>query len=198
MRAPYKKLLLILIKVVFLIFVASMIVIQIPELEYDLGDRSPVTIDGPQELSIRQFPHAVFAAVKGTPDFRHAFVYRRYGLSYTYFNIEPYGARLVVRTYEPVDEKWEELRLFLGKLRPFNHQPFHYRIREIYKEKFDAEIPEDAFFLGLDDVPKVSGWQVGAVIFASILWMVLFYMFFLFKKKKPLPKQGEGPMSRKP
>jgi len=188
MRTPFKKLLLFLAKVVFLTFVASMIVVQVPELEYDLGDRTPVTINGPEELSSSRFPHAVFAAVKGTADFQHAFVYSRYGLSYTYFNLETYGARLVVRTYEHVNEQWKEIELFLGKLRPFKSQPFHYKIRDIYKESFGVDIPEDAFFLGLDDVPEVSGWQVGAVLFASILWVVLFYMFFLFRRNKTKPK----------
>ena len=188
MRMPFRRLLLLLAKVLFLIFVASMIVIQIPELQYDLGDPTPVTIAGPEELSSRRFPGTVFAAIQGKPDFQRGFVYQRYGLSYTYFNLVPYGVRLVVRTYEPVNEQWKELDRFLGKLRPFKRQPFHYKIRDIYKEKFDVDIPEDAFFLGLDDVPKLSGWQVGAVIFAGILWLVLFYMFFLFGRKKAKPQ----------
>ncbi|MBI4772712.1 MAG: hypothetical protein HY788_00790 [Deltaproteobacteria bacterium] len=189
MRAPFKKLLLLLAKIAFLIFVASMIVVQIPELEYDLGDRTPVSIGGPEELSSNRFPRAVFAAVKGTADFRHRFTYSRYGLTFTYFNLDNYGARLVVRTYEPVNEQWEKIELFLGKLRPFKSQAFHYKIRDIYKESFGVDIPEDAFFLGLDDVPKLSGWQVGAVVFAGILWVVLFYMFFLFRRKKTKPQQ---------
>ena len=92
---------------------------------------------------------------------------------------------LVVRTYEPINDEWKDIKMFLGKLRPFNRQPFHYKIRDIYEEKFDTEVPQDAFFMGLDDVPRVSGWQVGAVIFAGILWLVMFYMFYFYKWKKP-------------
>ena len=39
----------------------------------------------------------------------------------------------------------------------------------------------NAFFIALDDVPKVSGWQVGATIFASLLWIAMFFLFFFFK-----------------
>ena len=99
----------------------------------------------------------------------------------------------MVRTYEPVTDEWKDLNRFLGKLRPFNHQPFHYKIRDIYKEKFDIKVPDNAFFLGLDDVPKISGWQVGAVTFAFVLWLVMFYMFYFFKWEKPsLNDTGES------
>jgi hypothetical protein len=32
-------------------------------------------------------------------------------------------------------------------------------------------------FLALDDVSRISVWQIGALCFASILWLCLFYFF---------------------
>jgi hypothetical protein len=171
-------------KVMLLVFIGGMLIIQIPELRYDFGPREPVVVSGPEGLAPERFPRATFVSIKGRPDFERAFVYRRYGLSYTYFNIVPYGMRLVVRTYDPVTEKWRNLNRFLGKLRPFRRQPFHYRIRDIYLDKFDVEVPEGAFFLALGDAPRASGWQIAAVVFAAILWMVLFYVFFIFRRKR--------------
>ncbi len=171
-----------ILKVLALLFVGSMILVQVPELLYDLGPKTPVSISGPDELSSSKFTRATFVSIKGTPDFEKAFVYKRYGLSYTYFNIKPYGMRIVVRTYLPVTDDWKKLNRFLGKLRPFKHQPFHYRIRDIYREKFDIPVEKNAFFLALDDVPHLSGWQAGAFIFATLLWIVIFYMFYFYKK----------------
>ena len=173
-----------ILRVFMLLFVGGMVYVQIPELTYDFGSKVPQPITGADELTPQKFSKTTFVSIKGEPDFENAFVYKRYGLSYTYFNIKPYGINLVVRTYEPVTDEWNNLRMFLGKLRPFNHQPFHYKIRDIYKEKFDKDVPENSFFLGLDDVPKVSGWQVGSVIFAFVLWLVMFYMFYFYKWKK--------------
>ncbi len=173
-----------LLKVLALLFVGSMVIIQIPELSYDFGPQQPVEINGPEELTRSRFNKSTFASIEGTPNFDRAFIYKRYGLSYTYFTIEPYGINLVARTYEKVTDKWKDLTRFVGKLRPFNKQPFSYRIRQIYRDKFEEEVPEDAFFLALYDVPKVSGWQIGALIFASLLWGVMFYFFFFFKWKR--------------
>ncbi|MCF8131484.1 MAG: hypothetical protein K9N10_23500 [Deltaproteobacteria bacterium] len=175
-----------------LVFVAGMIFIQIPELLYDLGPKKPVAISESKDLSTEKIPGTRFVSISGKPDFERAFVYQRYGLSYTYFNIEPYGERLVVRTYEPVTDEWKDLNRFLGKLRHFDRQPFNYRIRDIYEEKFGVIIPEDAFFLGLNDVPQLSGWQVGAFIFACILWVVMFYMFYFYRWKRESHQKQEN------
>lgn len=184
MKIFSKKFFLTLLKLAALAFVGSMILVQIPELQYDLGPKVPKPVPGPDELTREQFSGATFVSIKGKPDFKSAFIYRRYGLAYTYFNIEPYGMNLVVRTYEKVTDEWKQLNRFLGKLRPFDRQPFHYKIRGIYEEKFDTEVPEGAFFLALNDVPRISGWQIAAVAFASLLWLVMFYMFFFFHWKK--------------
>jgi len=176
-----------ILRIAALLFVGGMVYIQIPELTYDFGPKIPKAIKGVDELTTQNFSGTTFISIKGDADFERAFVYKRYGLSYTYFNIKPYGMNLVVRTYEPVKPgDWKKIKMFLGKLRPFNRQPFHYRIRDIYENKFDTEVPDNAFFFALDDVPKTSGWQVGAVIFACVLWCVMFYMFYFYKWPKPV------------
>jgi len=173
-----------LLKILALLFVGAMILMQIPELRYDLQEARPVFITGQDDMTQERFSSSTFVSISGTPDFEKAFIYQRYGLSYTYFTVKPYGMRLVVRTYNPVTAEWKDLNRFLGKLRPFNDQPFSYRIRQIFQDKYQTEVPEDAFFLGLEDIPKVSGWQIGAVIFAGTLWMVMFYMFFFFERTR--------------
>jgi len=172
---------LLALKIVALAFVGAMVLVQIPEMRYRLGPKEPVVISEPGELSLGKFPGVAFVMIQGKPDFGNAFVYRRYGLSYTYFNLESYGMRLVIRTHRTVNPEWRQLDRFVGKLRPFRYQPFHYRIRDIYREMFGAMVPADAFFLALDDVPRLSGWQVGAVTFAALLWIAMFYLFFIFK-----------------
>lgn len=171
------------LQVMALVFVGAMGLIQVPELLYDLGNRTPISVEGPAGLTRERFPRATFAAVSGTADFEHAFVYRRYGLSYTYFTLAPYGPRLVVRTHDRVTDAWRDTERFLGRLRPFDKQPFSYRIREIFADSMGVEIPGDAFFLGLDDVPRPSAWQIGAVIFAGALWILLFGLFFLRRRR---------------
>ena len=161
------------LKILALAFVAAMLIIQIPELRYDFGPKQPVEIDGEAGLPPGSFDRATFVSLPGVPDFDRAFIYRRYGLEYTYFLIQPYGIRLVARTYEKVDDDWKTITQFVGKIRPFARQPFSYRIRDIYRERFDVEIPRDAYFLALYDVPQPSGWQIGAVIFAAILWIMI-------------------------
>jgi hypothetical protein len=166
-------------KALFLAFVALLALVQLPELRYDLGPRTPVELSEPADLAPGRFPTATFVAVRGTPDFEHAFVYRRYGLDHTYFQLEGYGTRLVVRTYEKVTDEWHELDRFLGRLQPFVRQPFSYHVRDILRDRMGVEIPRDAYFLALDDVPRPSGWQVGAVVFSALLWCLLLYLFFL-------------------
>jgi hypothetical protein len=173
---------------VFLVFIASMFVVQISELRYDLGSKTPIEIDGVEKLQAQAGKGTIFASVRGKPNFQMAFIYQRYGLSYTYFLLEPYHSGLVVRTYETVGPEWEELTRFVGKLRPFDDQPFSYAIERILLEQFGEKVPPGAFFLGLYDVPKLSGWQVGAMSFALVLWAAMFYLFFFFHPKhRPQP-----------
>jgi hypothetical protein len=180
LRLP-KGLWLIPLKLLALGFVGGMVLVQIPELRYDFGPTSPVTVSGPEDLSSTLFSRATFVSVSGTANFERGFVYQRYGLNYTYFTLEPYGMSLVVRTYHKVTDEWKDLNRFLGKLRPFNKQPFSYRIRQIYRDNYKIDVSEDTFFLALDDVPKPSGWQVGAMLFAGLLWLIMFYMFFFYR-----------------
>jgi hypothetical protein len=175
-----------LAKAAFLAFVALFALLQIPELRYDLGPRTPAEVSGPADLAPRRFPTAAFVAVRGVPTFEHAFVYRRYGLDHTYFQLEAYGTRLVVRTYEKVTDEWHDLDRFLGRLQPFARQPFSYHVRDILRDRMGVEIPPDAYFLALDDVPRPSGWQVGGVIFSALLWGLLLYLFFLRRPRAPV------------
>jgi hypothetical protein len=177
-----KRFWLTIVKVLGLLFVVAMVWWQIPELRYDLSPKQPVEIRTRGDMSPDQFSRTTFVLVHGRPDFARAFIYQRYGLSYTYFTIEPYGMHLVVRTYEKVTDEWRALNRFLGKLGPFDRQPFSYRVRDIYQERFQVDVPENAFFLALDDVPRLSGWQVGGVIFAGALGLAMFYLFFLFRR----------------
>jgi hypothetical protein len=171
-----------ILKFLALAYIALMLFIQIPELKYDFGPDVPVEISGPQDLTRERFPRATFVSIAGAADFDKAYIYPRYGLNYTYFIIEPYGRRLVARTYERVTDEWKSYDRFVGKLRPFHRQPFSYRIRQIYRDRFQTEIPRDAFFLALYDVPKPSAWQIGAVILAGVLGIALIYLFFFFKR----------------
>ena len=168
------------LKVFALLFVAAMIAVQIPELTYDLQGGDPVVVTSLEELRSQDIRGAVFASLEGTPSFDNAFVYQRYGLSYTYFTVEPYGLRLVARTYERVDQSWNGMNRFVGKLRPFDDQPFSYRIEEILFEEFGKEVPSDAYFLGLYDVPKLSAWQIVAIVIAGLMFAAMVYLFFFF------------------
>jgi len=168
-----------LAKVALLAFIATMILVQIPELRYDFGPKEPLRIDSPDALAALAPQQAVFAAVSGRPSFDKAFKYRRYGITYTYFNLEPYGLKIVVRTHQQVTDDWRSLSTFLGKLKPFDRQPFSYKLRAIYAERLGVTIPEPAYFLALDDVPKANAWQLGAVAFAGVLWVGCGYAFYL-------------------
>lgn len=172
------------LKLLPLTFLAFLMWLQVPEIRYDTGPKTPVAVSAPDELRVERFPRATFVAISGRADFGRAFVYRRYGLSYTYFNIAPFGTRLVVRTYDEVTDDWETLTTFLGKLRPFAGQPFSYKIRAIYAEEFGEDIPADAFFLALEDVPRTSGWQVGALVLGGIFWAAAFYALFVHRWKR--------------
>ena len=176
-----KRLGLFILKVLVLIVVAITAFNQLPELRYDLGPKQPITIKGLEDLAAGRFRKSTFVAVHGSPNFAKAFTYSRYGLTFTYFNIKPYDLNIVVRTYDRVTAEWTKLDRFLGRLRPFEKQPFSYHVRDIYQERMQVEIPEGAYFLALDDVPKPSGWQFSAVGFAALLWLVMFYLFFFHR-----------------
>ncbi len=173
---------LLLLKLFALAFVGMMAVMQIPELRYDYGAVTPVAIESPEELQRLAPRKATFVAVTGRPDFERAFVYKRYGLAYTYFTAKPYGPLLVVRTHEAVDDNWKEIGTLVGRLRPFEDQPFSYRIRDIYRDQVGLEVPAEAYFLALHDVPRPSGWQIGAVAIAGTAWLAMLYGFFLHRR----------------
>ncbi len=189
-----KRIWLTVLKVFLLVFVAAMVVIQIPELRYDLGTKTPVAVADPGELDAKALNGSVFASVKGKPNFEQAFVYQRYGLGYTYFILEPYGLRMVVRTFEKVTEDWRNIDTYVGRLRSFDDQPFSYRIEEIFRDKYGKAVPEDSYFLALYDAPALNAWQIGAVIVATVSWGAMLYLFFFHRpKRRSAPVDLAGP-----
>lgn len=165
---------------IFLVLVTtSMVYFQIPELRYDFGPKEPVMIESPDQLAGALTGRQVFASVKGTINFNRAATFSKHGVRYTYFMLNEYDTALVVRTYETIDESWAEMDRHLGRLRKYRRMPFSRSVRAGFHKNFDVTIPEKAFFLGRDDVPKLSGWSIGATIFAVVLWCILVYFFFV-------------------
>lgn len=178
------------LKIACLLIVAFLALMQVPELIYDFGSKTPVEIDGPADLTRGKVSGTVFVSVRGTPDFENAFVYRRYGLDHRYFTVDPYGMSLVVRTYDEITDEWRQINRFVGRLRPFDDQPFSGYIAAIYLERFGIKVPEDAWFLALDDVPMLSGWQIGGLLLAAVIWMIMFWLFFLGGGKRLSPSNS--------
>ena len=172
------------LKVAALLFVGAMVYVLLPELFYDLGPKQPLSISSPDDLKSKRPRGTTFVSLAGTPDFTKAFVYPRYGLRPTYFMLTPYDTLVVVRTYEEVNDDWKNINRFIGKLRPFDKQPFHYKIRDIYKEKFDLNVPENSYFLAMDDVPRIQGWNIAALVFACVLWLAMFFFFFIYRRRR--------------
>lgn len=174
------RVLLFFLKLFLLLVVTAMVRFQIPELRYDLGEKEPVHIRSADELSLERFTEATFVAIHGRADLTKAATFAKHGVRYTYFLLEEYGPKLVVRTAEEVNEGWGQIDVHMGRLRPYHRMAFDRSVGAGFRTHFDVEIAEDAFFLGRDDVPKLSGWNLGAVIFACVLWCTLFYFFFIY------------------
>lgn len=167
------------IKLFLIIVVTMYFKFLIPELRYDFGTKEPVKIESMEDLLAARSHRAVFASVRGRADFTKAVILAKHGVRYTYFLLEEYGPMLVVRTPEKVSEQWADIEFHVGRLRPYKRMPFDRTVSAGFRTSRDIIIPEDAFFLGRDDAPRPSGWPVGAVIFSSVLWCVLFYFFFV-------------------
>ena len=173
------RVLLFFLKLFLLLVVTAMVRFQMPELRYDMSEKEPVHIESPEELTFERFPEATFVAIHGKADLTKAATFAKHGVRYTYLLLEGYGPKLVVRTAEEVNEEWMPVEVHLGRLLPYPRMAFDRSVGAGFRSLFDVEIAEDAFFLGRDDVPGVSGWNLGAVIFACVLWCVLFYCFFV-------------------
>ena len=174
-------------KLLAMLFPMVLAMEQIPELMYDLGPQTPVEITSPDQQAFRNIERMKFAAVVGAGDFEHAFVYKRYGISYTYFLVKPYGNRVVVRTYLKVTDEWKQLSKFVGKAQKYRRMPFSRTVQSIFKDKYDIDIPADALCLRYDDVPAVSGWSVAALTFSGVLWCLMGYFFFIWRRKPAVP-----------
>ena len=175
------RILLFVLKLFLLLVVTAMVRFQMPELRYDLGQKRPVHIRSADELSPDRFAEATFVAIHGKADLTKAASFAKHGVRYTYLLLEEYGTKLMVRTAEAVNEEWGQIDVHMGRLRPFHRMAFDRSVGAGFRTHFDVEIAADAFFLGRDDVPNLSGWNLGAVIFACTLWCVLFYFFFLHR-----------------
>ena len=179
MAFPVKRIALLLVKLFVMVIVTGMNFILIPEFRYDTGPKTPVDVKTPAELSPERYAVSTFATVHGEGDFDKAFIQSQYGVPYPYFLLKGYGPALVVRTAEKVDDDWKQLDRHVGRLRRYRRMPFSRTVRSVFKERFKEEIPANALFLARDDVPRLSAWQVGAAIFAALLWLILAYMFFV-------------------
>jgi hypothetical protein len=167
------------IKLFLMIVVTAYFKFLIPELRYDFGPKEPIKIESLEDLSAARSPRAVFASVRGKADFTKAATFAKHGVRYTYFLLAEYGPRLVVRTPEEVSEEWTDIEFHVGRLRPYKRMPFDRSVSAGFRTHHNIDIPEDAFFLGRDDVPRPSGWLIGALVFSIVLWCVLFYFFFV-------------------
>ncbi len=176
-----RRLPLTVLKLFLLAVVTMMIRVQIPELRYDFGPREPVEVASVDDLSLERFPLPTVASIHGKPDLTKAAAYATHGVPFSYFLLDGYGTKVVVRTPEKIDPAWADISVHIGRLRPYHRMPFSRSVRAGFQQLFDVHIPDDAFFLARDDVPQPSGWTLGAVIFASILWCVLAYFFFIHR-----------------
>lgn len=170
------------IKLFLIIVVTSYFKFLIPELRYDFGPKEPIKIESLEQLTAVHSRGDVFASVRGKADFTKAATLSKHGVRYTYFLLDEYGPMLVVRTAEEVSEEWKHIEFHVGRLRPYKRMPFDRTVRAGFREKLDVGIPEDSFFLGRDDVPRPSGWLIGALVFSTVLWCVLFYFFFVHNR----------------
>jgi hypothetical protein len=188
------RILLTTLRVFALLVVAAMIKLQIPELQYDLGTKNPMPIESLKDLSTRDFGRSTFVSVHGKTDMSKAATFAKHGVRYTYFLLTGYGNKLVVRSPETPNEKWADIDFHVGRLRPYGRMPFSRSVRAGFAQLFGVHIPSDAFSLARDDVPGLSGWTVGAISFAGILWCVLAYFFFIRRRINRLHVQsGDGP-----
>ena len=176
------RIFLTILKLFLLLVVTAMIKFQIPELKYDFGKKEPVNIQSAEDLSAERFGRSAFVSVRGKADFTKAASFSKHGVRFTYFLLEEYGPKLVVRTHEVVNEEWAKIDFHVGRLRPYHRMPFSRSVREGFRKLFDVGISENAFFLARDDVPHPNGWSIGAVSFAGVLWCILFYFFFAHRR----------------
>lgn len=180
------------LKVAALAYVAGLILLQAPELRYDLGPHRPLPISGLDGLKSRHFGRATFVSIAGTPEFRYGFKYPRYGLTMTFFNVQGYDLFVVARTFEEVDDDWSRINHLVGRLTHFDRSPFARRVRQAYQGQFGVTVPKGAYLLAMDDVPRVGGWQVAAVLVALAAWAAMFWTFFL-RKRRPVSPESSGP-----
>ena len=171
-------------KLLAMLFPMVLALVQIPELKYDMNRNAPIAITSLAELNGESVGRGAFAAVAGSGDFDRAFIYQSHGVSYTYFLVKPYGSKLVVRTHRKVTDDWKNLDKFVGKLKRYRRMPFSRPVMGIFKQNYDIDIPAGTLCLLHEDVPAVSGWSVAAMVFSVTLWLVMGYVFFVWRRPR--------------
>jgi hypothetical protein len=186
-----------LVKMLIMAVATLMIIVQIPELRYDLASGEPVQITAADQLSPARYAGPTLAVVHGTPDFERAAIFAKHGVQFTYFLLEEYGTALVVRAPEPLTEEWKQIDRHVGRLRTYARMPFRRSIRAGFRSNFGVELPEDALFLARDDVPRLSGWAIGAAVFSTALWCILFYCLFIWHGTRIARRRPPRPHGRR-
>ena len=191
-----KRFLITVAKLLGLAFPVVLGAVQIPELAYDLGPKSPAKITNVADLRTHADARSTFAEVTGHGDFDKAFIYKTHGQSYAYFPVKTYDGMLIVRSYEKPgkddDAAWKRIDHWVGRLQPIKRMAFRRTISAVFRERFKVDIPADAFYLARDDTPALSGWQIAALIYAVLLFAALLYFFFIRPARKKIEQGYRG------
>jgi len=195
-----RRILINVLKLAALAFPVLLLYVQIPELRYDIGPAEPAEVHKVDDLKPFAGKHSTFVAIHGKGIFDKAFIYKTHGQAYLYFPVESYGETLIIRSYErPTEEnedQWQRIDRWVGRLQPLRKLAFKRHVLRAFKERYGVDVPADAFYLARDDVPKLSGWQIGAIVYAILLLIALLFFFYvrpwLKAKKVKLAAQEAG------
>ena len=50
-------------------------------------------------------------------------------------------------------------------------------------DKFQIDVPDEAFFTALDDVPGISGRRIGATVFSGLMFLFIFPVTFIYPRR---------------
>ena len=106
-----KRFLITVAKLLALAFPVVLAYVQIPELAYDLGPKSPARIASVADLRTHADARSTLAEVIGQGDFDNAFIYKTHGQSYAYFPVKTYDGMLIIRSYEKPAKGDDDVRI---------------------------------------------------------------------------------------
>jgi hypothetical protein len=140
-----------------------------------------MTIDGPDALTPRRHREITYAVVPGPFDEAWTVRHNAMGLTYRYVMPRRFDGKLVIVIPPQVEIETDPNALGRaeGKLWALDRTGFERTIRERFSEEHGIELAEPAFALMQGGIPRVSGWNVASVALATMLWLVLFYLFFI-------------------